>query len=366
MFKLEKLKDKAVLTIYGYVGGAYLDFRNVNAALDDITKSGYKKLDFRLHTYGGSVFDGNLIYNFIASFPEVDLYIDGVAASMGGVITMAATRVHIAENGFIMIHAPRGSGDGTAKDFVQHAKLLRSMEKNFIQKLKEKTGKSDKEVAAWMDGTDYWFDADEAISLGLANDKFSPKVLNINNLNKTEAAQIGAKAAYDRFAASLIASSEQKPNNEMNKADLIKRYNLTGVTAESTDEEVLAAVDAKIKAESDKAQSVTRKAIEAAVDKAITDKKITKEQRDSYIARGEKLGIEELNAILEDIKPYTPVSEHIHGKGGKGNPDGEDRTNWTWNDFQAKAVADLDAMPKKDPEKFKALYKAEFGVEPEL
>ena len=41
MFKLEKQSDKAVLTIYGYVGGYYLDFRAVNAALEDITKSGF-------------------------------------------------------------------------------------------------------------------------------------------------------------------------------------------------------------------------------------------------------------------------------------------------------------------------------------
>jgi ATP-dependent Clp protease protease subunit len=369
MFKLEKLKDKAVLTIYGYVGGLYLDYRAVNGALAEITKDGYNRLDFRLHTYGGTVFDGNLIYNFIAGFGgEVDIYIDGVAASMGSIIMTSGTRVHIADNGFVMIHSPRGSGDGTAKDFINYAKLLRSMEKNFTQRLVARTGMTEEEVSVWFDGTDYWFDADEAVEIGLADDKFEPRIKGVTKFDKTEAAQIGAKAAYERFAALLEESKSNENKNEMNKKDLIDRYKLTGVTADSTDEEVLAAVDVKIK-EGEKAQEAARaglrKSIEAAVDKAIEDKKITKEQKDKYVERGEKLGLDELNAILADVKPYQPVAGEIKGKGGEGSANGEDRSKWTWNDYQQKAQADLEAMPKTDPERFKALYKAEYGSNPE-
>jgi len=90
MFKVEKLSDKAVLTVYGYVGGYYMDMRAVNSAISDIQESGYKQLDFHMHTYGGSVIDGNLIYNFLAGFSgNVDIYIDGIAASMGSIIMLA-------------------------------------------------------------------------------------------------------------------------------------------------------------------------------------------------------------------------------------------------------------------------------------
>ena len=147
MFLLEKKQDKAILIIYGYVGGYYLDYRNVADAIAEITKEGYKKLDFRIHTYGGFVFDGNLIYNFLAGFKgELNIYVDGVAASMGSIIIMAGDKIHIAENGFIMIHAPEGGAYGNAKDLEQYAKLLRSMEKNFIKKLKEKTRSEERRV----------------------------------------------------------------------------------------------------------------------------------------------------------------------------------------------------------------------------
>lgn len=365
MFKLEKQSDKAVLTIYGYVGGYYLDFRAVNAALEDITKSGFSKLDFHIHTYGGTVFDGNLIYNFISSFKgEVDIYIDGIAASMGAIIIMAGTRIHIAENGYLMIHAPRGGASGTAKDLEQSAKLLRSMGKNFSAKLVARTGKTEQEVNAWLDGTDYWFDADEAIALKLADDKFDAKGI-VAPITMDEVKTLGAEAVFNKFAACLETES-QIPKSEMNKDDLIKRYGLTTVTAQSTDEEVLAAVDAKINASANAAKEATTAAIVAVVDQAIADKKITKEQKDSYVARGEKLGVAELTAVFGDMKPYEPISSHVQGgKGGDGKPK-EDRKDWTFDDYQAKAPADLEAMPKNDPETFKAIYKAKFGVTPEI
>jgi ATP-dependent Clp protease protease subunit len=246
--------------------------------------------------------------------------------------------------------------------------LLSSMEKNFKAKLIACTGKSEKDVSEWFDGTDYWFDADECVTLGLATDKFSPKTSNIVTLDKSEAMQIGAQAVYNRFVASLTNPNIPNSNNsEMKTEDLIKRYGLTTVTAQSTEEEVLAAVDAKVNAGATamaEAQKSVRKAIETSVDGAVVAGKITAANRDQYIARGEKLGLEELNAVLADMKVYQPVTAQLHGKGGE-TPKAE-REGWTWKDYQTKAVAELEAMPKADPEKFKALYKAEYGTEPEL
>lgn len=350
-----------------------MDFRAIKQAIDDIAKSGYNRVDFHIHTYGGDVIEGNLIYNFIAGFKgEVDMYIDGVVASMGAIIAMAGTRVHIAENGFIMIHSPQGGVYGTAKQMTQTARLLTSMENNFKLKLKARTGKSEKEVNAWFDGTDYWFNADECVESGLASDKVIAKVENVTTLDKSEAMQIGAEATFQRFAALLADPPiNNQKKAEMNKEDLIKRYGLTGVTAQSADDEVLAAVDAKVNAGTtaqkeaeNQTKATLKKACEVAVDAAISAKKLTPEQRDQYVARGERLGIDELNAILADLRPYEPIAPQIQSKGTETAP--EDRKNWTWDDYQAKALAEIDAMPKKDSAKFKALYKAKYGVDPEL
>ena len=360
MFKLAKQSDKAVLTIYGYVGGAYLDFRAVNAALDEISKSGLTRLDFHLHTYGGSVFDGNLIYNFLSSFKgEVDIYIDGIAASMGSIIMLAGTRIHIVENGFVMIHRPHLSSGGNADDIESGAKMLRSIETNMKAKLKKRC-KAD--IEGYFDGADHWLDADECIALGLVDDKFDASGILLPIVSKDEVIELGAEGLYKKFAACISETKIQKPKSQMDKESLIKRYNLTGVTAQSSEEDVLAAVDAKIEEGNKIAKAAKTKAIEAAVDQAVEQKKITAEQKAKYVAMGEKLGVEELNSVFADMQAYTSITAQVGGK----KEGGESREGWTWADYQAKATAELEAMPKKDPTKFKALYKAEFGNEPEL
>lgn len=372
MFKLEKLSDKAILTIHGFVGGMYLDSENVQTAFDEIAKSKLKEVDFHLHTYGGGVFEGNLICNWVENFCAnggiVHFIIDGVAASMGSIMLPSGSDVSIADNGFVMIHAPRGGAWGTAKDLIQNAKLLQSMQRNFAKRLALRTGKTEDDINKWFDGTDYWFDAREALELKIVDFIVPARVKNIAKFDKTEARAIGAKAMYERFAACMNPIINQNEKSEMKKEDLIERYKLTGVTAQSTDDEVLAAFDAKIAEGAQAKQQAmeqAKKAIENLVAKAVTDQLITKEQSAQFIADGEKLGIERLGQILAALKPYKPVAAQIMGKGGNDS-NGSSNNDYSWDDFQDKDIAALEAMPKTDPERFKALYKAKYGVEPEL
>lgn len=381
MFRLEKLSDKAVLTIYGYVGGGYLDFRAVENALYEIKSSGLRHIDFWCHTYGGDVFEGNLMITFINEFQKaggtVYLHAPGVIASMGIPIAMACDKRYIAENGLAMIHTARGGAYGTAKDMEQTAKLLRSIEKQFKKRLLEVTNKTEAQVNEWLDGTDYWYDADELIDMGLFDDKIPSTVKDITTLDKEEIETLGAKGVYERFAAVLMPELKNQNKKEMDKKTLIARYGLTTVTEANSDEEIMAAIDAKIKAGDNKAAEAEKKlkesqkaSIGASVDAAIKEGKITKEKRDEYVARGEKIGLEELNAIFADMHVYQPVTDKLEGK--KGGEASADRKNWDWDKWQTEAStnkaveAELEAMPKKDPETFKALYKGKYGVEPEL
>ena len=50
---------------------------------------------------------------------------------MGTILMMAATRVYMCENSYLMVHAPQGGCFGTAVMMDKAAKGLRGMEKNF-------------------------------------------------------------------------------------------------------------------------------------------------------------------------------------------------------------------------------------------
>jgi hypothetical protein len=49
-----------------------------------------------------------------------------------------------------------------------------------------------------------------------------------------------------------------------------------------------------------------------------------------------------------------------------GEPSNDQRKDWTFNDYQRKAPKELVAMKANDPERFKALYKNEYGNEIKL
>ena len=121
----------------------------------------------KLHTDGGSVFDGNMIYNaLIDSKANVTIHIIGIAASMGAIISLAVDEVYMAQNNYLMIHAPSSYSSGQAQDFENQAKLLRLIETDFIRKLQQKTGKTEKYVKQWLIG-DNWFNAQQALNEGL-------------------------------------------------------------------------------------------------------------------------------------------------------------------------------------------------------
>ncbi len=367
MYRLEKYQDRSKLTIYGYVGGSYLDARTIENVLHDIEQTNCKKIEFWLHTYGGDVFEGNMIKvfmeRFIANGGEIEIHCPGILASMGAVIMLSATKVHLVRNGFIMIHAPSGGAWGNAKKMEQTAKLLRSIEKAFKQDLKG-CGISDEQANEWMDGNDYWLSAEEALKLGLIDSIIDPIGKTIKELDKDSAVELGSEAVFNQYTA--IGDFNQK-TNDMDKKTLINRFGLTTVTEANTDEEVLKAVEDKMAEERAKAekseqelQALNHKSIENAVDNAINSGKIKAEKRAEYIARGKKIGLEELNAIFEDMKSYETISDKIDGKKTE-----QTRADWDWDKWQKEDPEGLEAMSKNDKKAFNALYKKEFGVLPE-
>jgi ATP-dependent Clp endopeptidase proteolytic subunit ClpP len=231
-------------------------------------------VDLHVHCVGGEVIEGNMIYNAVKNARvDVNIYVDGLAASMGSVILMAGKKVYMSENAFVMTHAPGGAVRGTAEDMTKYAKLLRSIEQQFVKVYMARTGKSEKEVKGWLAGNN-WFSAGEALALGIADgivDKVTDSVeANLDTKN------IDMDTMYGHYAALLTTNK----NNSMNKTELIARFGLSGLNEKSSDEEVMNAVQAKVLAaearaamlESEKKEA-EKKAVEAVVDTAIADQR---------------------------------------------------------------------------------------------
>ncbi|MDR2964027.1 MAG: Clp protease ClpP [Bacteroidales bacterium] len=269
-----------------------------------------------VHSKGGDVIEGNMIAAAVARAGAV-IRIDGLAASMAAFMLPYASQVHMVDNGFIMLHAPRFNAGGTAEELEKAVKQVRSIENDFVSKLMTKTGKDEDTVRGWLVGEN-WFTAAQALEMGLV-DTIIPAIAPV----EPEEEEPDYERIFARFAAHLIT----KHTHEMDKQQLIAHYGLSGVTAESSDAEVLEAIDAQLQSERtarEEAQTALaeeqtarqaaetaiaterEQAISAEVEAAITAKKITADKKDTFLSIGKSAGIEALKTAIGAIHTVTP------------------------------------------------------------
>lgn len=155
-------------------------FRDALKQLGDI-----KELNLHINSPGGSVFQGIAIYNMLQeSKAKVNVYVDGVAASIASVIAMAGDSIFMPSNSMMMIHNPYTYAVGNANELRKTADFLDKLTDASKQAYLDKAGNkltSDKIQQIMDDET--WLSAQEAVDLGLADEVLAPVQVaaSINN-----------------------------------------------------------------------------------------------------------------------------------------------------------------------------------------
>src|SRR5690554_1095433 len=128
-----------------------------------------RQIDLRIHSPGGSVFDGNAIYNQLKQHPaKITAHIDGIAASMASVIAMAADHVVMPENALMMIHNPWSVSAGDSDQLRKDADLLDKVKTTLVGAY-GRSAMTDDEIVAIMDA-ETWLTAAEAVEMGFADE----------------------------------------------------------------------------------------------------------------------------------------------------------------------------------------------------
>lgn len=159
-----KAEAEADVFLYDEIGGFGVNARDF---ISQIRASGAKKINLRINSPGGSVFDGLAIYNFLKE-QDVTVQVDGLAASIASIIAMAGKEVRIASNGFLMIHNPWGGAMGDSEEMRQTADLLDKIRDSLVGTYAKKTGKDSETIKRWMD-EETWFSAEEAKENGFVD-----------------------------------------------------------------------------------------------------------------------------------------------------------------------------------------------------
>ena len=305
-------ENTACLLLYGEVsdeGGegkiASRDIVNELMYLD----GNYENLNIRINSIGGDVYPGIAIFNAIRQCrSNVTIYIDGIAASIAGVIALCGRRVEMSRYARMMLHNVSGGCFGNKQDLRDMISTIESLEDTIAEIIGGRCGKDKEEVKdSYFDGTDHWLKAEEALHLGLIDAIYDVEAVPDESTTDN---------IYRIFTNRL--EREQQPQNpdKMRLEDFktIPRF------ANCADEAAVMAMLGETAQKADKADDLEKengelreqlqKQEEERIETAVTDGRIGADQKDTYknILKADfKNGLSALKAL----KPKKMVKDRL-------------------------------------------------------
>ena len=172
----------------------------LNAAEGDI--------DLWINSPGGDCYAAAQIYNMLMEYKgNVNVKIDGIAASAASVVAMAGSTVEISPLGMLMIHNPMTVSIGDTHEMERTITFLAEIKESIINAYEIKTGLSRAKISRLMDA-ETWMNAKKAVELG-----FADSVLYENREHLTSAAADGLIFSRAAVTNSLLSKFGQGTQN---------------------------------------------------------------------------------------------------------------------------------------------------------
>ncbi len=130
-----------------------------------------KVINVYINSRGGSVFAACSIYNKLKRItPQINCYVDGIAASSATIILMAADTIYMPENAFLMIHDPTTVLDGNYKkeELESTTQALNEIKEGIIDTYLSRVKLSREEISEMM-SKETWIRANRAAEIGFAD-----------------------------------------------------------------------------------------------------------------------------------------------------------------------------------------------------
>ncbi|MFZ4597814.1 MAG: head maturation protease, ClpP-related [Terrimicrobiaceae bacterium] len=269
----------------------------------------------KIHSPGGEVFDGNVIFNALKRHAGgVVVQIEGLCASMASIIALAGAPVRMAANGFFMIHNPWGMAVGDAAEMRDQASLLEKIKQNMVSAYAAKSKKDEVMIEEWMDA-ETWFTAEQALAVGFV-DEITDALPIAASANKF------SRIAKFRNAPANLTSAAQ--HMELTPEELAEKEATEKAAAEAAEKEAAdkAAAEAAEKEAAEKAAAETaeKEAAEKAASEAV-EKEAAKvaaimakaTERDEFKIRAEKAEAALAIALLDlKAKDVALTAEQTH------------------------------------------------------
>ena len=209
-------QNQRVLTINGTIAeDSWVDDEVTPQVFQDELSQGKGPINLWLNSPGGDCVAASRIYTMLMNYPDdVNVKIDGIAASAASVIAMAGTKVSMAPTAMIMIHNPLTIVGGQKEDLDQAAQMLAETKESIINAYELKTNLPREKISSMMDD-ETWMNVNKAIELGFADDmlgqnkditdcySYSDKqsdLVVLNKLKRTSQNTISVKSLQKRLS----------------------------------------------------------------------------------------------------------------------------------------------------------------------
>lgn len=222
-WRINKTSDQsAEVFLYGDIGG-WLDGVNAEDFAKELALIDVETIDVRLNSGGGSVFEGQAIYNALHRHEaQINVHIDGLAASIASVIAMAGDTINITEGSHIMIHKPWSMAMGDAESMRKEAEVLDSLESGIVDIYAARTNKPRKQLESWI-AAETWFKGQDAVDAGFADavipakrkkNALSSNILNYYKNTPQELTEIEQAVPNARDMERILRDVERLPQKQ--------------------------------------------------------------------------------------------------------------------------------------------------------
>lgn len=359
-----KEKDAVAILLYGQIGrDEKVDSAAIVAELMALTET-YRNIDIRINSMGGEVYAGMAIFNALrASDANINIYVDGVAASMAAVIALCGRPLHMSRYSRLMLHQVSGGIYGTAAEIKAYAEQVESLTDVLVDVVAERSGvKPEEAKARWFDGSDHWITAQEALSMKLADSIYDMKDGTVPAEGST------AESIYE-FTNRLYS----QPINKDNMVILEELRKMSSFRNVTTEEQAVAEVsrledeaakvselEAEVSALRAEKAASEKAAHEAVVDLAVADGRIQQTQKTQYLALMEK-DFEGVKALLESMPKGAGRVTAFLDNDARGNRCARQELEaMSWDEIdKAERLMEL---KNEYPELYKAKMEAKFNA----
>ena len=334
----------ATLLLYGNVGNK-VDGDHLAHEINYLGQQ-VDELNLRINSEGGNVLQGLSVFSaLLNTTAQVNIFIDGIAASIAGVIAMAGDKIYMNDFAKLMIHDP----------LFSDKKTLSTKQKNALTNIKDslvtilsRRGK-DRETVSDLMSAETWFSAQDA-----QKDGFIDEVIETG---KTIINEGGSLAEMVNECQNLLTIKKPKKQN------MEKIINSLGLGAEATETEAVVKIESMensittLKADkatqAEEIKGLKTKVAEQVVNEAIKTGKIKEDSRASMIALGVE-NMETLENVLTAVKePIAKVIDQIVTPTKEKTEVTEDKETFAY--LSKNDPEKLENMMKSDPDKFQTL-----------